>query len=141
VLQSGSCELLQPPPPLRSSQIVCEQKTVWHDSVPSQVTSHAHELPHMTPRHELVPSHWTSHVVVPQFTWRQLPWPVHVTLHEAESLQSTSLHEPPGAQLIWQLNPGGQVTVFAQLAVALEHVILQVIEPRSHDVQIDGQVS
>ena len=41
--------------------------------LPVQPTSHAHEFPHCTSRHEPVPEHLTSHFPAPHCTAWQLP--------------------------------------------------------------------
>jgi len=62
--------------------------------LPVHVTSHAHELPHVTPRQLLGPEHATSHGPSPHATLRQLLLPEQVTLHDSAAEQSTPLrHE------------------------------------------------
>jgi hypothetical protein len=61
---------------------------------PVHSTSHAHELLHETPRHELGPEHVTSHGPVPHSTLRHELLPEHSTVHDAPPTQLTPfLHE------------------------------------------------
>ena len=46
--------------------------TPSQNALEPQVTSQAHALPQLTPRHEPAPLHWTSHAPVPQVTLRQV---------------------------------------------------------------------
>ena len=70
MLQPGFCEV-QPlvPTSLHASP---EHVTVSQNALEPQVTSHAHALPQLMPRHEPGPLHWMSHAPVPQVTLRQL---------------------------------------------------------------------
>lgn len=62
--------------------------------VPVHATSHAHELLHATPRHELGPEQLMSHGPRPHCTLRQELVPEHVRLHDSAAVQSTPfLHE------------------------------------------------
>ncbi len=62
--------------------------------LPVQVTSHAHELLHATPRQLDAPEHATSHGPRPHSRLRQLLVPEHVMLHDSAAVQSTPLrHE------------------------------------------------
>ena len=62
---------------------------------PVQLMSHAHELLHDTPSHELMPEHVTSHGPGPHSTpWHVLP-DEHITAHDAPPVQSTPLRHMP----------------------------------------------
>jgi hypothetical protein len=62
--------------------------------LPVQVTSHAHESPHVMARHDEGPEHATSHGPSPHSTLRQDCEPLHSTVHDVDIEQSTPLrHE------------------------------------------------
>jgi len=60
-------------------------------TLPLQVTSHAHELLQLTPRHEFVPVHDAVHLPVPQSTPSHVREPEHVRLHDVALEQSMPL--------------------------------------------------
>ena len=72
-----------------------------HESVPLHVTLHAHELPHVTPRHDWAPEQITSHGPVPHTTFWQDCFAEHSTL---------------------QLVPGWQLTPFRQALSVLQRM-------------------
>jgi hypothetical protein len=80
---------VQPLPCAHKSDV---QVTVFEQlSWPVHSTSHAHELLHETPRHELEPEHVTSHGPVPHCTFLHELVPEHSTAHDAPPMQLTPL--------------------------------------------------
>jgi hypothetical protein len=76
-----------------------------------QLTSHAHDRPQLTLRHEPVPVQSTLQAPLPQVTFRQLCAPLHVIVHDVLLRQLTPLrHELPVEQSMLQLQPSGHVT-------------------------------
>jgi hypothetical protein len=52
-----------------------------HDWVPMHFTSHAHDAPHVTVLHDIVPVHSTSQALVPHCTFWHAFLPEHSTVH------------------------------------------------------------
>jgi hypothetical protein len=103
---------------------------------PVHRTSHAHELPHETSRHELGPEQVTSHGPAPHWTPRHEPLPLHVIVHDAPAVQVTPLRHALSV-LHWmsQWKPVGQLTWLWQNPASCEQSIVQVFWVRLHHVQ------
>jgi hypothetical protein len=112
-----------------------------HSAVLLQLTSHAHDAPHATLRHEPAPLQSTLQGPVPQVRLRQLCEPLHVILHALLPTQLTPLrHELPVEHEMLQLQPAGQVTAALHAPPFSMQSIVQLLSPGLHDVHCDGQV-
>jgi hypothetical protein len=138
VLQLGNCVDEQPRP-------VSHWNLLQDTSVPQaplvvvQVTSHAHDWPQLTPRHEFCPVQLTLHLPMAQVTPRHELLPEHCTSHvNAPWGQMTPLrHEFVVLQRTSQLKPAGQVTTtLVQTAPAAQSMMHLLPE---HEVHCDGQ--
>jgi hypothetical protein len=102
--------------------------------------SHAHELLQSMLRHELLPLQVTEHWPSPQSRSRHEPAPLHVTLQDNESLQSTPcVHEFAVLQPIEQFQPAGQTTLSLQLLI--EQSMVHVFVPMLQLEHWSGQVA
>lgn len=106
--------------------------------LPPHVTSHAHELPQATFRHDCSPLQSTVHFPAPHTTsWQEL-FPKHSTEQDVVLAQLTPLrHEFSALHLTLHAHPAGQTTLAAQFAVAQS--IVHVRAETSHDEQLLGQ--
>ena len=111
----------------------------WQLFGPVHSTSHAHDDPHVTLRHENEPLQLTEHGPGPHLTSRHELPAVHSTLHEAACVQLTPLrHEPSVLHWMSHFHPAGHVIWFAQL-VRLQSTV-QLFVPGLHDVHGAGHV-
>jgi hypothetical protein len=109
----------------------------WQLFGPVQRTSHAHELPHVTLRHENEPLQSTEHGPGPHFTSRHELPAVHDTLHAAACVQLTPpRHAPSVLHWMSHFQPAGHVIWFVQLVRPQSTV--HVFAPGLHDVHGAG---
>ena len=98
-------------------------------------TSHAHELLHVTALHDCDPVHITLHLPLPHVTSWHDCCPEHVTLHDVVPVHDTPLrHELLVSHSTVHANPVGQVTLLLHAPLLALQSIVQLCEPRLHDV-------
>ena len=108
--------------------------------LPVHTTSHAHDVPQLTPRHEPKPEHDTSQGPLPHCTLRHALFPLHSMEHDWPSWQLTPLrHELSTSHWMSHLKPVGQVTVPLHADVAAQSTV-QVLSVVLHDVHGAGQL-
>ena len=109
VSQLGTSIDEQPRPVSHWKLVHC---TASQDAPAPHFTSQPHELPQLTPRHDIEPVQATSHLPVPHSSERHEPVPLHVMLQ----LLPCAGHVTPERQLFAtehatsQFQPGGQTT-------------------------------
>lgn len=135
VSQSGTIADEQPRP---VSHWKLVHWTASHEAPVPHFTSQPHELPQLTPRHDIEPEQLTSHLPVPHSSVRHEPVPLHVMLQ----LLPCDGQVTPERQLFAtehatsQFQPGGQTTAWLQLVTAQS--ILHVCELATQLVHCGG---
>lgn len=114
--------------------------TVWHDWVPVQSVLQR-PVPHVSPVHELLPVHANVHAPMPQLTLRHAREPEQVSSHDAAVWQLTPLRHASGVlHLMSQFQPAGQVTGPLQPPLSAQSIVHCILS-RAHEVHCAGHAA
>jgi hypothetical protein len=114
------------------------QLRLLHVDVPVQATSHAHDGPQRTLRHDRLPVQSTLHAPAPHVTPWQLWAPLQVIAHAMSLGQVMPLrHEDAIEHTTLQFHPSGQTTAWAQPPLSPQSIVQVRVLP-THDVHVDG---
>lgn len=135
LLQPGRLSEVQP---ADGSAQPALQLRLLHVKGPVQATSHAHDAPQRTSRHDRLPMQSTLHAPVPHVMPWQLWAPLHVIAHAMLLGQVMPLrHEEATEHTTLQFQPAGQTTAWAQPPLRPQSIV-QVLVPATHDVHAGG---
>lgn len=112
-----------------------------HAKGPGQATSHAHDDPQRTSRHDRLPVQSTLHGPDPQVMPWQLWAPLQVIAHDMLFGQVMPLrHEEDVEHTTPQFQPAGQTTAWAHPPLRPQSIV-QVLVPATHDVHTAGHAA